>query len=450
VIADSLAALATPVERLELLPGNPRRGDVGALALSLQTFGQMKPIVANADGTVIAGNHTLEAARQLGWEELAVVWVDLDPTTAHAYALADNRTAELGGYDDQALAALIAEVREADEELLNATGWRDEDLQKLLAAIAQDAYNTPTVPLVERFGVPPFTILDARQGYWLERKRGWLELGLRGELGREAGAYKTSGGNPVSQAIMAVKGGISVFDPVLCELAYRWFSAPGALVLDPFAGGSVRGVVAAATGRFYHGIELSAAQVEANREQWRDISPLLPEEAPPPLWKQGDSRVEVATQEQASFDFVLSCPPYADLEKYSDDPADISNMAYEDFLAAYTDIIGATVRALKPESFIVWVVADVRDRQGFYRGLVADTILAFEDAGAQLYNDAVLATPIGSARLQAGPSFVKSRKLCRIHQNVLVLYKGTDPAGAPATAAEVAFGAPDAYGAEED
>jgi DNA modification methylase len=112
--------------------GNPRQGNVDAVARSLDAFGQRKPIVALRDGTVIAGNHTLQAAQKLGWDELAVVWVDDDETTAKAYSLADNRTAELGGYDEVLLAELVAEVQDADEELLAATAWSADDLKDLL------------------------------------------------------------------------------------------------------------------------------------------------------------------------------------------------------------------------------------------------------------------------------------------------------------------------------
>ncbi|MBK9179891.1 MAG: ParB N-terminal domain-containing protein [Acidimicrobiales bacterium] len=85
VIAPDLAELAAPTDTLLLLAGKPRRGDVDAVARSLATFGQRKPIVARrSDRTVIAGNHTLLAARQLGWPAIAVVWVDDDDVTARA------------------------------------------------------------------------------------------------------------------------------------------------------------------------------------------------------------------------------------------------------------------------------------------------------------------------------------------------------------------------------
>jgi DNA modification methylase len=147
MIVDDLASLATPLDELRPLPGNPRRGDVEAIARSLAAFGQRKPIVANrTTGEVIAGNHTLLAARSLSWPEVAVVWVADDQATAHAYALADNRTAELGGYDDEALAALIEEVRDADAELFAATGWADDDLQALLDQLGAEPVDLATDP----------------------------------------------------------------------------------------------------------------------------------------------------------------------------------------------------------------------------------------------------------------------------------------------------------------
>ena len=137
-IVPNLRALAAPIALLRRLPGNPRRGVPEAIAASLTAFRQRKPVVAKVDGTVIAGNHTLDAAEALGWDELAVVWVDDDETTAGAYALADNRTAELGGYDEEALAALMAEVHAADAELYAATGWTGDDLEDLLAKLAPE------------------------------------------------------------------------------------------------------------------------------------------------------------------------------------------------------------------------------------------------------------------------------------------------------------------------
>lgn len=156
MILDSLQPLAVPVDSLSQLPGNPRRGDVDAVAASLSRFGQRKPIVVDADGVIIAGNHTWAAAKQLGWDEIAVVRVTDDQATAQAFALADNRTAELGGYDEAALLDLIRSVGEVDAGLLADTGWDEDSVQDLVDRIdpglpdlppEDDAPPTPAEPL---------------------------------------------------------------------------------------------------------------------------------------------------------------------------------------------------------------------------------------------------------------------------------------------------------------
>lgn len=439
-IARDLEPLAVPLDGLGLLPGNPRVGDVDAIAASLRAFSQRKPIVAKRDGTVIAGNHTLLAAQQLGWDRIAVVWVDDDEATAGAYALADNRTAELGGYDDAALVALIADVRGADAELLAATGWSEADYQDLRGRVADAAYEPSGVPLADQFGAPPISVLDSRQGYWRARQAQWTALGIYSTEGRRqgAGAYHNPNGDPVSTKLRSIRSGISTFDPVLAELAYRWWAPPSGSVLDPFAGGSVRGVVAAALGHPYHGFDLVPAQVNANQEQWAELADRLA--GPAPRWEVGDSRERLATLAPGSHDFVLACPPYADLEVYNADPRDLSTMDYPRFLDAYRAIIAGAVAALAPERFACFVVGDIRGPDGNYRGFPSATIDAFAAAGAALYNEAVLINCVGPSARRAGPLLVQSRKLCKTHQNVLVFFKGANPAAAAAAFGRPAFG----------
>jgi hypothetical protein len=235
-----------------------------------------------------------------------------------------------------------------------------------------------------------------------------------------------------SRKILAAQpqSGTSIFDPVLCELAYRWFCPPGGAILDPFAGGSVRGIVAAQLGRRYTGVDLSERQVAANREQAVRIGG-----DPVPVWHVGDS-CAVATLAPGAYDLVFSCPPYADLEVYSDDPRDLSTLPYADFLAGYRAIVAASVGLLAPDRFACFVVGDVRDPKGLYRNFVADTIAAFQDAGARLYNEAVLVTAVGSLPIRVGKQFEASRKLGKTHQNVLVFVKG-DPRQATAACGPV-------------
>ena len=125
MIADDLIPLATPIENLKSWEKNPRKGNVDAVARSLARFGQRKPIIVNrGTGEVIAGNHTFAAAKQLGWKQIAVVWVDDDEQTATAFALADNRTQDLGSYDEDLLEDLINSIKEQD--LFLATGYGEE------------------------------------------------------------------------------------------------------------------------------------------------------------------------------------------------------------------------------------------------------------------------------------------------------------------------------------
>jgi hypothetical protein len=277
-----------------------------------------------------------------------------------------------------------------------------------------------TGPVADRFTFAPFTVLDAKTGAWRDRKRAWMAMGIAGELGRDAKSYNIhEWADANAGGAKAAGGGVSVFDPVLCEIAYRWFSPAGGQVVDPFAGGSVRGIVAGATGRRYWGADLRPEQIEANREQAAEIPT-----TPAPVWVCGDSRDALAYAPEA--DFVFSCPPYGDLERYSDDPTDLSAMDWPAFCTAYREIIAGAVSRLRPNRFACFVVGDFRDRKGLYRGFVPETVAAFEAAGAMLYNEAVLLTPTGSAAMRVSRQFAAGRKLCKVHQNVLVFVKG-DP-----------------------
>jgi hypothetical protein len=215
------------------------------------------------------------------------------------------------------------------------------------------------------------------------------------------------------------QSGTSIFDPVLCELAYRWFCPQGGLVLDPFAGGSVRGIVAAKLGRKYVGIDLSARQIEANMEQAARICGNNK-----PLWHIGDSREIDALCPDVQADFIFSCPPYADLEVYSDNPQDLSTMPYPVFLKAYQEIIKKSCALLKENRFACFVIGEVRDSKGHYYQFVPDTIKSFTACGLKYYNEAILVTAVGSLPIRVGRQFEAGRKLGKTHQNVLVFIKG--------------------------
>jgi ParB-like chromosome segregation protein Spo0J len=147
-IHESLVDLIVPIDHLRTMPDNPRIGDIDAIKRSYETFGQRKPIVARRDGTVIDGNHQLEAARQLGWEEIAAVVVDEDDLISKAYALAVNKIADKGKYNEDYVAELIAELV-VDPELLAATAYTELEVAGMLG---------------ETVGLGPEEILDEPQG----------------------------------------------------------------------------------------------------------------------------------------------------------------------------------------------------------------------------------------------------------------------------------------------
>lgn len=210
--------------------------------------------------------------------------------------------------------------------------------------------------------------------------------------------------------------GTSIFDPVLCEIIYNWFSPADGIVFDPFAGGSVRGIVAELLGRHYIGIDLSQKQVDANQMNADQLGVC-------PAWHCDDSKNADQYIPDGSADLVFSCPPYHNLEKYSDHPLDLSNMNYSDFLDAYGEIIAVACRKLKENRFAVFVVGDIRDSKGAYRDFIGQTKRLFMDQGLCLYNDNVLLDMHGTAPMRAGRNFAL-RKTTKVHQNVLVFYKG--------------------------
>lgn len=441
---------------------------IGLIAASIDEFGMVGAIVVR-DGVIAKGHGTLSAIRQLHAAGKEVYpapgrsagatafqpghcpvidvsgWSDAQ---FRAYVIADNKLAEQAGWDDELLRLELGELQALGFEL-DLLGFDAEEIDHLLAPLPDNAIERAEAraTLADRFLLAPFSVLNAREGWWQERKRGWLALGLKSDAGRaEQLAFRKSSQPPAvyqakreyetkigrtvswdeffaSGPNVPMQSGTSIFDPVLCELAYRWFCPPAGTVLDPFAGGSVRGAVAAKLGRQYVGCDLRAEQVEANRSQWAQLAD---DADPTPVWLCGDSRRLDVHARGVEADFVFSCPPYADLEVYSDLADDLSTMDYPEFLAAYRTIIARAVGMLKPDRFACFVVGDVRAPDGSYRNFVSDTIAAFHDAGARLYNEAILITQAGSLAVRVGKQFTVSRKLGKTHQNVLVFVKG-DP-----------------------
>jgi DNA modification methylase len=403
-------------------PKNPRviKDDKFAkLVKSITDFPEMldkRPLVCftDTDGKVVVlgGNMRLKAAKEVGLKELPIILAD-DWTEEQKAQFLIKDNVSFGEWNFNELKA------DWDVEQLGDWGL---DLPSL--GIDNETEQTEhQKKLSDRFIIPPLSVLDTKQGAWVHRKNYWLSIGIKSEEGRKDGlvrerlkSFKTYRGKTEMKITTT-----SIFDPVLCELAYQWFNVPNGKILDPFAGGSVRGIVAAKLGYEYLGNDLRSEQIEANRINAKEV---LQDAEIYPTWTCGDSLNIDTIAKGYKADLVFSCPPYADLEVYSDRKEDLSNMPYKDFIILYREIIRKTCSLLKEDRFAVFVVGDVRDKKGFYQNFVSDTTLAFIDSGMLLYNEMILATQVAVMALTAGNFFNASRKIGKVHQNVLVFYKG--------------------------
>ena len=254
---------------------------IAQIAASIKEFGWTNPILVDGEAGIIAGHGRLAAARKLGMKKIPVIELShLSPTQKKALIIADNKLALNAGWDNEMLALEFEEL-ELDGFDLALTGFGEDEINNLLQNEEEEKEGgNGGGNLAEKFLIPPFSTLNAREGWWQNRKKAWLNLGIKSEEGRDAPA----GGSPDMLARQNGESGTSIFDPVLCEIAYRWFCPQGGTVLDPFAGGSVRGIVASRLGCRCVGIELRPEQVEANRAQVAIAAEPLPE------WRVGDAR----------------------------------------------------------------------------------------------------------------------------------------------------------------
>lgn len=422
---------------------NARRhppSQIKALARAIEEWGWTVPILVDEKNNVLAGHGRLEAAKLLGLESVPVLVAEgWSEEKKRAYIIADNQLADASTWNS----VILREELEA----ISGAGW-DLNLVGFDESSLNLPDNKPTINKLPGYGdtflIQKSTMLSAREGDWQRRKDDWMALGLRSELGREdnltfaksvqsvdimdqKGSYEAMIGKKVSvveflEANPHVKpqAGTSIFDPVLCEALYRWFCPQGGTILDPFAGGSVRGIVAALLGYSYVGQDLREEQVIENRAQAEQI---VPDSLPAPRWIVGDSRNIKKTAKGTQADLVFSCPPYADLEVYSDDPDDLSTLEYQEFKLAYEHIIAASCSMLKKGGYGVFVVGEVRSPSGEYLSFVPDTINAFVKAGMSFVSHAILVTCVNSLPTRAGKPFEATRKVGKTHQNVLVFQK---------------------------
>lgn len=406
----------------ELMPyeNNPRRNDraVKYVVESIRQFGFRVPIIIDRDGVIVAGHTRHKAAKRLKLQEVpCIVADDLTEEQIKAFRLADNKVSEASIWDAD---MLVTELGGLGLDM-TAFGFEETPVQK-----REKAKDT----LRERFIIAPFSVLDARDGEWQRRKNVWREL-IASKEGRADNLLRGGIGELAKESGSTSLSATSEFDPVLCEILINWFCPQHGCILDPFAGGSVRGIVSSYLGAKYTGIDLRQEQIDANEadfERNADLCDIFGQPVAHPRWICGDG-LECQTSAPGEYDFLLTCPPYADLEIYSDDERDISNMDYPKFKATFADIIKNATAMLKQDTFAAIVVGEVRDKKGIYRNLVSDTIEAFQKAGLDYYNEMVLITMVGTLAYRVSWGFEPTRKIGKEHQNVLVFVKG-DPQNA--------------------
>lgn len=208
-------------------------------------------------------------------------------------------------------------------------------------------------------------------------------------------------------------GYTSVFDPVLCEILYTFFCEENFRILDLFCGGITRAFIANMLNLVYLGIDIRKEQIDSNKEilNKNNIKFL-----------NGDSDIILDRIKDNEFDFILSCPPYHDLEVYSDLDNDLSNMDYNLFLEKYKSIISKSIAKLKNNRFVCIVISNIRDSKGFYKPLVFETIKIFIDNNMCFYNDIAFISRYTNVK-NTNKSWI-NRKMIKIHENILVFYKG--------------------------
>jgi hypothetical protein len=258
--------------------------------------------------------------------------------------------------------------------------------------------------LINRYLIFPTSVIDRRSQRWRDLRR---DHAVTDDSTRDGALYAESS-HPVGRELYTYSDGASRFDPALARLLVHWYTTTGDHVIDPFAGGPTRGVTAAAMGRTYLGIDIRPDQIAAQP---------VTEGA---CWQVGDA----TRHEWGPADAVLTCPPYGPLERYSDDPRDLSTMAPAAFADALTESARRAAGALREDRFSLWVVGDYRHRDGSLASLIPAVVEGHRQAGCTWIDDLIVVDPVGAGRLRAKRPWVRGRLTLRTHQHVLVFVTG--------------------------
>jgi 16S rRNA G966 N2-methylase RsmD len=372
------------------------------LVQSIKEFPDMlkiRPIVVDSDMVVLGGNMRLQACKDAKLKEIYIIKADeLTEAQKREFIVKDN--VGFGEWDWDVLA------NEWDIDELEGWGLDVLTTEEKEEKAIEEAHGK----LVETFLMPPFSILDTRQGYWMERKRLWRTLIQDNGETRE-GVLSGEG------MIDKYNNGTSILDPVLSEILIKWFCIDKGNIIDPFAGDTVMGYISGYRGYQFTGIEIRKEQADVNNARVKEFGG---------KYINDDGQNILKHVKEGTQDMMFSCPPYFDLEVYSDLENDASNQdTYEEFIQIIRNALTDGLKTLKENRFATIVVGDIRKNDGFYRRFVDDINTIMVQGGAQLYNELILVEPLGTLPQRVN-RYMGWRKVGKCHQNVLVFYKG-DP-----------------------
>lgn len=320
---------------------NPRINDgaVEATANSIKEFGWQQPIVVDKDGVIIVGHTRLRAAKQLGLSQVPVVYADnLTDAQVKAYRLADNKTGELADWDFD---LLDVELDDLDLDFdMSDFGFYDDGSDDEEELENQQNQEHVEGTLSGTFLIPPFSVINLASKQVMDRKRGWIDkIQDFGQARAESESYTNKGFNDGTYGI-TMKTGVSILNPVISEVICKWFLPAGKnKVFDCFSGDTVFGFVSSYLGNSFTGIELRQEQVDFNQKR-------VDEFGLDAHYICDDGRNVGNHIPAESQDLLFSCPPYFDLEVYSDKENDASNQeTYDDFIKileqAFTNALSA-------------------------------------------------------------------------------------------------------------
>lgn len=183
-----------PLDNIKPYPRNARTHpaeQITLLAALFKRHGVDQPIVVDDDGIILKGHGRLLAAIEAGLNHFPVVQrIGMSDAEKRALRIEDNQVGLMSSWDMELIQSEIAILR-AEDYPVALLGFGDVELIQFEATPGPSG-RLSVGNLSDRFGIPPFTTLNAREGWWQDRKRAWLSLGIQSELGRGENLLKFS------------------------------------------------------------------------------------------------------------------------------------------------------------------------------------------------------------------------------------------------------------------